>query len=159
MVGFLWITILFSLSLILVCWLCLGEWVRVFKLKNHTNRGGFFVDSFSGASLVCKRMWHVCLCGFLWVYPQSTNTLTRRRNRFTYKEARDYSTRVGLWIVTKPGRLDKRPLFDQLWHHPISLIGTMCTRVPGAHTPSGFFGKNQTTHRVRNNRAMLCHQL
>lgn len=86
----------------------------MFKLKNHTNRGVFFVDSFSWGVLVCKFEIHMGLCGFWWVYPQSTNTLTRRRNRFTYKEARDYPTRVGLWIVTEPGRLDKRLLFDQL---------------------------------------------
>lgn len=86
----------------------------MFKLKNHTNRGVFFVDSFSWGVLVCKCINHMCLCGFWWVYPQLTNTLTRRRNRFTYKEARDYPTRVGLWIVTEPGRLDKKPLCDQL---------------------------------------------
>ena len=86
----------------------------MFKLKNHTNRGVFFVDSFFGAFLVCKFTNHMGLCGFWWVYPQSTNNLTRRRKRFIYKEARDYQTRVGLWIVTKPGRLDKRLLFDQL---------------------------------------------
>ena len=86
----------------------------MFKLKNHTNRGACFVDSFFWAFLGCKCVAYMCLCGFWWFYPQSTNTLTRRRNRFTYKETRDYPTRVCLWIVTKPGRLDKRRLFDQL---------------------------------------------
>ena len=93
MVGFLWTTFLFSLGLIWVWWLCLGERARVFKLKNHTDRGVFFIDSFSLAFLVCKYISYMCLCGFWWVYPQSTNTLTRRRNRFTYKRSKGLSNK------------------------------------------------------------------
>ena len=106
--------ILMTLGLILVWWLCLCERARVFKLKNNTNRGILFVDSFSWAFLVYKSMSHMCLCIFWWVCPQSTNTLTRRRNRFTYKEARHYPTKVKLGIVTKSDRMDKRLLYDQL---------------------------------------------
>ena len=114
MVGFLWITFLFSLGLILLWWLCLGEKTWGFKLKNRTNRGVSFVDSFFGTSLVCKFKSYMGLCGFWLVYPQSTNNLTRRSKRFIYKEVRDYPTRVGLSIVINLGRLDKRLLFDQL---------------------------------------------
>lgn len=114
MVGFLWTTFLFGLGLFVVFGLCLGKGADTSKLKNRINRDLFVVDSFFGTFLVYMFLIHMCLCGFWWVYPQSTNNLTRRRKRFIYKEARDYPTRVGLSIVMNPDRLDKRLLYDQL---------------------------------------------